>query len=134
MARKLRRMVDTMNANAKRWVEALESGEYKQTTGNLRKGDGFCCLGVACDLSGLGKWVSNPSIPIKEYETTYKEDTILPEIVKEWLGMRSHSGYIEGYLESVPTSLAFLNDQGKSFLELAKVIKDYESELFEETK
>ena len=34
------------------WVKALRSGEYKQTTGQLRKDDGHCCLGVACDLYG----------------------------------------------------------------------------------
>ena len=35
----------------KRWVAALRSGEYKQTQGQLWSGDGFCCLGVLCDLA-----------------------------------------------------------------------------------
>ena len=40
-----------MNKNAQKWVEALESGQYKQTKGYLSKGNNrFCCLGVACDL------------------------------------------------------------------------------------
>ena len=38
------------------WLVALESGEYKQGRGRLRDDNGFCCLGVACDLSGLGEW------------------------------------------------------------------------------
>jgi len=33
-----------------RWLEALRSGKYKQTTGYLRDDDGFCCLGVLCDV------------------------------------------------------------------------------------
>ena len=37
-----------MNENAKKWVKALRSGEFEQGTGYLRKGDKFCCLGVAC--------------------------------------------------------------------------------------
>ena len=41
-----------------RWVTALESGDYKQTRGRLRDDNGFCCIGVACDVLGLGKWVS----------------------------------------------------------------------------
>lgn len=40
----------------KRWVAALRSGEYRQTRGELRDAAGFCCLGVACDISGTGKW------------------------------------------------------------------------------
>lgn len=45
-------------------IEALRSGKYEQTQGTLRrviehdgKPPGFCCLGVACDISGLGAWV-----------------------------------------------------------------------------
>jgi hypothetical protein len=32
----------------RKWCKALRSGEYKQGTGRLQKGDSFCCLGVAC--------------------------------------------------------------------------------------
>lgn len=40
-----------MNPEIKaKWVAALRSGEYKQGRDSLRKGDGFCCLGVLCDL------------------------------------------------------------------------------------
>ena len=39
-----------------KWAVALESGDYQQTDGLLRKGDGYCCLGVGCDLSALGEW------------------------------------------------------------------------------
>lgn len=44
-----------------KWVAALRSGEYKQTTRKLREvyedgSVGFCCLGVLCDLSGMGRW------------------------------------------------------------------------------
>ena len=38
------------------WLEALESGEYAQTQAALRRNDSYCCLGVACDVSGLGEW------------------------------------------------------------------------------
>jgi len=34
----------------KRWIKALRSGKYKQTSGKLQDTDGFCCLGVACEL------------------------------------------------------------------------------------
>lgn len=43
-------------------VDALRSGKYKQTTGALRHGDSFCCLGVACDLHSKATkipWMEN---------------------------------------------------------------------------
>jgi hypothetical protein len=40
----------------RKWVEALLSGKYKQARGALRKGNAFCCLGVACDAVGVGVW------------------------------------------------------------------------------
>lgn len=39
-----------------RWAEALESGRYPQGYGRLRTEDGYCCLGVLCDISRLGEW------------------------------------------------------------------------------
>ena len=45
-----------MNENAKKWVAALRSGEYKQGQYNLRSDqDHFYCLGVACDLYDSNK-------------------------------------------------------------------------------
>ena len=41
----------------KKWIKALRSGKYKQGQRRLRTFDGkFCCLGVLCDISGMGKW------------------------------------------------------------------------------
>lgn len=36
--------------NLEKWVLALRSGKYNQTTGTLQSTEGFCCLGVACDI------------------------------------------------------------------------------------
>lgn len=35
------------------WVNALRSGEYKQTRETLYDGAGYCCLGVLCKVAGL---------------------------------------------------------------------------------
>lgn len=55
-----------MNKNVKqRWLAALRSGEYKQTTGCLRRDEadeihaapkGYCCLGVLCDIVDPKGW------------------------------------------------------------------------------
>lgn len=34
----------------KKWVIALRSGKYKQTSYRLQDKYGYCCLGVACDI------------------------------------------------------------------------------------
>jgi hypothetical protein len=86
--------------NVRKWVDALRSGEYEQTTGVLRKADGdgnvvgYCCLGVACEVSGLGKWERR--LPEDQDEQDYyvvpvlygEEDSWseLPDPVVEWLG------------------------------------------------
>lgn len=46
------------------WVGALRSGDYIQGREHLRSTNGagidqFCCLGVLCDLSGLGQWTQD---------------------------------------------------------------------------
>lgn len=52
-----------------KWLEALESGRYRQATHRLRRGDSFCCLGVCYDLLGQGKWIK---------DATYSADISAP--------------------------------------------------------
>jgi hypothetical protein len=33
------------------WLKALRSGEYRQTYGRLYDGNGFCCIGVGCEVA-----------------------------------------------------------------------------------
>lgn len=41
-----------------RWIAALRSHQYPQIKGNLRTIDGYCCLGVLCDLTPeLAHWI-----------------------------------------------------------------------------
>jgi hypothetical protein len=38
---------------AEKWAEALESGKYKQCTGQLEDRGQYCCIGVFADINGL---------------------------------------------------------------------------------
>lgn len=85
--------------NMRLFIEALRSGEYRQTTKNLavKRGDsewGYCCLGVACEVA----IASGVELEVTESETRYTESTIyrrryngtaavMPEPVVEWLGL-----------------------------------------------
>jgi len=95
-------------------IEALRSGEYEQTNGWLRQGDGYCCLGVACDKSGLSEWKIGPRN--YRYEGM---STQLPKTVQEWYGFATPSGRcMANFL-----SLTSLNDSGASFKQIADVIE-----------
>lgn len=109
---------------AMEWAEALESGLYKQGTGQLRKGDKFCCLAVLCNLHAI----KHPEIASKEtYEDEYlKSGNFCPELVMNWSGLKDE----EGYCETLQTSLTELNDCNKwSFNSIAEVIRKHWKEL-----
>lgn len=42
---------ETQLANRRAWIDALRNGTYKQGTGIMRSHEGFCCLGVLCDIA-----------------------------------------------------------------------------------
>lgn len=48
-----------------KWIKALRSGEYQQTKGRLKRDDGFCCLGVLCDVYDPSGWVNDQ--PKRDY-------------------------------------------------------------------
>lgn len=102
-----------MNDNAKKWVAALRSGEYKQAQNQLRTDEGYCCLGVACELALEAGAISsyNP------------EGISLPFPVQKWLGLASPSGRYGHY-----QFLTNDNDRlGKSFSEIADIIENEQS-------
>lgn len=108
---------------ARAWAKALESGEYKQVKGALRKGDKFCCLGVLCNLHAQ----EHPELAAqqKRKSSYLNEDVDLPAEVQEWAGMRTDFGYIK-----YGSCLVTMNDdEGKTFPELAKVIRKHWKEL-----
>lgn len=121
-----------MNKEIKdKWVKALTSGKYKQTTSFLKDNVGYCCLGVLCDIyrkeTKKGVWVrdeDNNAFAFKvEY---YSEYELLPKEVKEWANLTSINptvtlGENEGHSFGIPT-LADINDNGKSFKDIAEII------------
>ena len=39
------------------WIAALRSNKYEQGQQYLHNDGKYCCLGVLCDISGVGEWV-----------------------------------------------------------------------------
>jgi len=118
-------------AIALKWAEALESGEYKQARGKLRRVDKFCCLGVLCNLHAQ----AHPEIAAaQKKQSEYMGQTLgLSTEVARWAGMDEHGlGEFGFELYNAPNadSLADLNDQDKfTFKQIAEVIRQHYKEL-----
>lgn len=109
------------------WTAALRSDQYKQAVEFLNDGQGFCCLGVLCDLhrkaAPENRWVEG---------SYFDEDTELPEEVRQWAGMNGRGALPEAvYLndQSSGNHLALLNDKGMMFKQIADVIEKYKDAL-----
>ena len=112
-----------MNDNAKKWVAALRSGEYEQGRFNLRYGDTFCCLGVACDL--FLKDGNDLLVEKTRGDCCFgKESSVLPVPVQKWLGLKSNTGRYG----SLDESLIHQNDVLRlSFAQIADFIESTET-------
>ncbi len=123
-----------MNTTIKqKWVEALRSGEYKQTKSKLHDDEGFCCLGVLCDLY---RKEHNDSITwklVKDdiFKIVFQfndNEGIPPKIVREWAGIENsidddNNPY--GSYNEKRDSLVNDNDTGKTFEEIAQIIEEH---------
>lgn len=109
-----------------RWAEVLRGGNYCQGTGYLRVFDynnqrfEYCCWGVLCEMSGLGKWVLerydlHANVDVYSYlgETQYP-----PLAVTQWAGVDG------SHAEGQPVcNFVDMNDDGEhSFPVIASVL------------
>ena len=111
-----------MNQQVKeKWSSSLRSGDYQQTKSYLRREDGFCCLGVLCDLyikENNEEW--NLANSGNKYEFQDRAATLPPSVMK-WAGLRSSNPYIGNGTQT----LGGLNDTGYTFNEIADLIEEH---------
>lgn len=111
-----------------KWVEALESGEFKQTKRNLCKRNlnqkrSYCCLGLLCEIAkpgslkplrdrydALGNPLMGSSILAYNNELYFPPDEILDLV---------------GINKTQAANLAHVNDTGSSFKAIAKLIRKF---------
>lgn len=107
---------------AKKWVEALRSGDYRQTQNALQhtkdtdeNPEGFCCLGVLCDVA-VKEGLDIKVVPLNGGQVLYGSDEDarlgeLPRSVMEWAGLTSSDPIVEvPDLDYESESLSTLND------------------------
>lgn len=126
------------------WIDALESGDYKQGREALRNGDSFCCLGVLCDLylkdTGMGEWqptsepdrtnfysgkMIEPDCDCGRCEIWADEsETELPSAVAKWAGISQDGTFPEPDASLEYNSLIGFNDNGYDFSKIAQIIRE----------
>lgn len=118
-----------MNAEWKaRWIKALRSGKYQQARNQLcvvEPSPAFCCLGVLCDISQLGRWTASGYRQLGGYEAAI---TLLPEFVMNLTGLDDQAGRFDLPEPERDTGIAFaslthLNDSGFTFEQIADIIE-----------
>ena len=129
------------------WLDLLVSGQYEQANSKLSDGVGFCCLGVLCDIHSQvapknqrGEWEEYLSGFEQKYDgvagmPSLKVDKwALPELKtldqeREVFDSKKKMYDIQfpdtpsGRAEAFITTLARMNDEGKTFVEIAKYIE-----------
>lgn len=128
-----------MNVDVKElWITALRSGDYKQdsTSYKLQSNNGFCCLGVLCDIAVKQGVIPEPKIINDNsrlfgievpHELNSSNFSYLPDAVMQWSGIKDAMGSIKNSYPNVYNSrrsseLSTLNDGGVSFSVLADII------------
>jgi hypothetical protein len=110
------------------WVDALRSGEYPQTIGTLRSPDGFCCLGVLCQLAAdagivtvqeLGNGRNHIYI---DPAGGLPAEAVLNNAACAWAGLEGAHRW-DPEIASRRTNLASINDGGATFTEIADLIE-----------
>lgn len=108
---------------SKRWIAALRSGEYKQTSSCLRKGDCFCAIGVLCNIVDKGYWKEASDIMIGEY---YQFGGFSISNTGPYATIVDRLGGGESVHEYVLDKVTTMNDkEGKSFNEIADWLENY---------
>jgi hypothetical protein len=115
------------------WIDALESGKYKQGRRALRKGNNFCCLGVLCDLynketGGLNSYWDGNNFLIGEGDG-FAYDATLPMDVAHWAGLHDDDPEVDGNTLSTHNDgtdeLFHVIIAPKNFKEIAALIRKH---------
>ena len=100
----------------KKWIKALRSGKYRRAQGQLRKGRGFCCLGVLCHINGIDFNPCDGSLPTefrKRVGLSMKDHDVLINL---------NDGEYNLETKEAPLPKGYREDKGSSFKQLAEWI------------
>lgn len=108
----------------KKWVKALRSGKFQQGTAKLQHHDTYCCLGVLCKLAEQEGIVIHKDF----YNQIEGQELNKQTFVRDWAKFKTLQGELPKTIRDTQgdrTTLAIINDSGKSFKQIAKIIEKY---------
>lgn len=126
-----------MNSKIKEaWVNALRSGEYNQGGEKLRGANGYCCLGVLCDIyakehnrewdfRGYDDDGDETNLHPMDYWYFDEEGEFLPKSVMKWAELETNNPIlrVEDEEDVFADEVAHINDSGYSFSTIADLIQ-----------
>lgn len=108
------------------WTAALRSGKYPQVRGRLRTSEGFCCLGVYCDLAEPESWTSihtfGPHERVSWWHNFFSGTPVYENLAVHKALYQLYT--ISGVQIPVEDILIEMNDGGNSFTEIADWIEE----------
>lgn len=114
-------------------VDALRSGRYKQGKDALRIDDSYCCLGVACDISGLGEWkgtnIYDDDGRFVETQWCYElpsgasSSDVLPQAVAYYYGFESNNPMLGDEFGNTYAASAFNDQKNYGFNKIADLFE-----------
>ena len=110
---------------AEKWVAALRSGEYKQTSGILANHNRteHCCLGVLCELAIKAGVEMKIEREVGTSCTRFDgEGSHLPDCVQDWADTY---GEVAVAARQSLTELINMNDGGRPFTDIAEAIEEH---------
>jgi len=117
-------VIKKMSGLTRKWLNALRSGEYKQTSSCLRNSNNeFCCLGVAVDVMAPSTWLKT----IDQWgEYSYRKFGDTSTITDD-----EFNRFVPQYIQSIlpfgvsAETLIKLNDEGYTFAQIADIIESW---------
>lgn len=127
--------IQPLGPNQEKWLVAIESGAFIQGTLYLCKEDKYCCLGIGCVIFENIKKKKNKTDLYKfgDEEGIYGAPKELIDI----LNLFTCYGDREDHLTNIKyknNRLSFLNDSGRSFSEIAELIRSNPAAYFRSPK
>ena len=107
-----------MNKIAKKTLlKALRSGKYKQIKQQLYKDGGYCCLGLLCEVAYDGEWTKKNSTWGFYDPNFLNKYSMFHDSLLAWFLL-----HLFEMTDKEQMKLASMNDDGKSFKEIADYI------------
>ena len=120
----------TLGPNQTLWLQELRSGKYEQGTNYLCCNDKYCCLGVAAEIFKTEQTEIHIRKGLKYFDGYMSS---APNYVMEALCLYKDLGETSS-LTFDENALAKMNDQGKTFAEIADIIEEDPSVYFKEPR